>query len=110
MEEIKNATIESVWLGDSEHGSLSSYVTLDYGGGSGQGFGGYALYTPESRRTPNGDYGGRWVWRCMQVAGVDRWERMVGKTVRAKIKGGLVVAIGHITKDIWFCPNEEFKE
>lgn len=105
---VRNATIEDVGLSNSDHGLLSSFVTLDYGDGGHQGFGGYTLYNPKFKNT-HGNYTGHWIWRVMEVAGVTEWDRIKGKNVRAKIEKGLVVAIGHITKDIWFNPVEEFK-
>ena len=46
--ETKNAVIESVRLTTDDHGCLSAWLMLDYGG-SGQGFGGYALYLADRR-------------------------------------------------------------
>lgn len=45
--EITNAVIESVSLTSDDHGCLSAWLHLNYGG-SGQGFGGYVLYLPKS--------------------------------------------------------------
>lgn len=101
--EIKNARIKDAWIGDSDHGSLSSFLHLDFGGTS-QGFGGYALYTPKFQH----DNGGRWIWRCMQVVGVDEWSKLAGKPVRARIENGLIVAIGNFVEDRWFEPRVEF--
>ena len=50
--ETKNAVIESARLTTDDHGCLSAWLMLDYGG-SGQGFGGYALYLPRSFTTTN---------------------------------------------------------
>ena len=50
----------------------------------------------------------------MEIADVSSWEKMAGKTIRVKLdKGGLggrILAIGHIVKDDWFDPSEDFKE
>jgi hypothetical protein len=50
---------------------------------------------------------------CIQVAGVSDWSKVVGKSIRVKRESGLngkVIGIGHITKDIWFIPSEDFKK
>jgi len=43
--ETKNAVIKTY----ADHGVLSGWLVLDYGG-TGQGFGGYSLYLPKSFR------------------------------------------------------------
>lgn len=43
--EIKNAIIKSARITIDEHEILSAWLDLDFGG-SGQSFGGYALYLP----------------------------------------------------------------
>ncbi len=40
--EIKNAKIEKTTLGFEDHGIMTLFIYLDYGG-SGQGFGGYGF-------------------------------------------------------------------
>ena len=47
--EIKNAKIMSLTISNGDHGLLSSYLHLEYGDGSEQGFGGYALYCPNNK-------------------------------------------------------------
>lgn len=43
---IKNAVIKSAVIDSDDMGLLTVWLHLDYGG-SGQGFGGYALYLPK---------------------------------------------------------------
>ncbi|WP_439586949.1 hypothetical protein [Hydrogenophaga sp.] len=109
MNETKNAVIESVKLTSDDHGCLSAWLFLDYGG-SGQGFGGYSLYLPKSftHHKMNGP-AGHFIWRCMEVAGVTEWSKLPGKTIRVRGDRGGIEAIGHIVKDDWFCPRADFE-
>jgi len=103
----QNAIIKSVELGQA-HGCLSAWVHLDYGGTC-QGFGGYVLYLPKtSRHHALLSVAGHFIWRVMEIAGVDRWEDVPGKTVRVRSDRASVSAIGHIVKDNWFYPEREF--
>lgn len=106
--EIKNAVIESVTF-DTERG-LSMWVNLNYGE-SGQGFGGYMLYGPKGWSCHNtANIAGHFIWRILEVSGVSDINKMKGKTVRARVEDGIVVALGHIIEDDWFEPRSEFKE
>jgi len=109
--EIKNAIITSAVLDTGDRGLLTAWLHLDYGG-SGQGFGGYVLYLPKSYKhhTKNGDYAGHFIFRCMEVAGVESWDKLKGKTVRVKCSHSKIDAIGHIVKDDWFNPSDDFKK
>lgn len=110
MSDIKNAIIESVSIDDADRGLLTAWVHLDYGG-SGQGFGGHALYLPRGfdnhkLESPAGHF----IWRVMEIAGVTRWADVPGKAVRVDGSDGGIKGIGHITRDDWFYPAEDFKE
>lgn len=115
MEEIRNAVIQSVTLDTGDRGLLTAWLHLDYGG-SGQGFGGFALYLPKNfkHHSIQGDHAGHFIYRCMQIADVTEWNKMKGKTIRVKLDkpglGGLIKAIGHIINDDWFNPSEDFEK
>ena len=109
MKEIKNAIISSVSIDMGDRNLLTAWVHLDYGG-SGQGFGGYALYLPKSYKHHSLEsVAGHFIFRCMEIAGVEKWQDMKGKSVRVKASRSRVEAIGHIVKDDWFNPSEDFK-
>lgn len=108
--EIKNATISSTMLGIEDHGIMTAFIHLDYGG-SGQGFGGYGF---DSLKVP-GDYnsgrigsvfGCEFIRRVLDVVGVEKWEDLKGKHIRVVSDWGKVYRIGNIIKDKWFDPQE----
>jgi hypothetical protein len=109
MIEEKNAVIDDVRF-DTERG-LSAWVYLDYGNAGKQGFGGYLLYAPKgwADHGNKGNFAGHFIWRVLEIAGVDDWAKLKGKTVRVRAEHNKVHAIGHIVKDDWFYPSEEFK-
>jgi hypothetical protein len=106
---IQNAVITSAEL-SLERGCLLGWVHVDYGNG-GQGFGGYVLYVPSGYKHHQMDsgYAGHFVYRCLEVAGVEKWSDLQGKNIRVKGSSSRIEAIGHILKDVWFCPEEEFR-
>lgn len=104
--EIKNAIVERVTLSNDDHGVLSAWLHLNYGG-SGQGFGGYCLYNPSHEDTKN--CCGKFIWRCLEICDVTEWSKIPGKTIRVRIEDGLAQAIGHIVKDDWFCPKTDME-
>ena len=113
MSVINNAVITSAEISNDDHGLLSSWLMLDYGG-SGQGFGGYALYLPKdfSHHKKDASYAGHFIWRVMEIADVSKWSQLKGKTIRVQLDsdglGGKIEAIGHIVKNNFFNPSKEF--
>jgi len=110
MAEIKNAIIEKATITSDDNGILSAWLDLDYGG-SGQGFGGWSLYLPKSfNHHKLESVAGHFLFRCMEIAGVTNWNELQGKTIRAKADHCKIESIGHIVKDDWFNPSEDFKQ
>ena len=107
-QESKNAMIGNVRVTIEEYNALTVWVVLDYGG-SGQQFGGYCLYNGKDWME-KGNYAGHFLWRLMEVAGVKNLNEVEGKTVRVRATQTKVHAIGHILKDDWFDPDEEFEK
>jgi hypothetical protein len=107
--ELKNAIIDEAELRCDDHGVLTGYIGLDYGG-THQSFGGHALYLPKSFTYHKIEtLAGHWIFRVMEIAGVTKWENLVGKTIRVKASWGEVREIGHIVKDDWFNPSKDFE-
>lgn len=108
MIEEKNAIITGTSLSSADHGVLSSFIYLDYGGAR-QGFGGYCLHSQYWKNTEH-NVAGLWIWRVMEIADVTEWDDLKGKTIRVRGDNSHIEAIGHIVKDEWFYPEKEFKE
>ena len=115
-QKIRNAIIESVSIDMGDRGLLTAWLHLDYGDSCHQCFGGFSLYLPKSYTlfTEKGDFAGHFIFRCMQIAGVEDWSKVKGKSIRVKYEGGAgfsskIIAIGHITENDWFNPSEDFE-
>lgn len=109
--EIKNAKITGTTLGYEDHGILTCFISLSYGGSS-QSFGGYALDSPQRKDgKPSGRigtaYGMEFIRRILEVVGVSKWEDLVGEHVRADCEWTKVHGIGHITEKKWFFPEKD---
>ena len=106
---IKNAKIKSVSIFYGDHGILTSFVDLDYGG-SGQGLGGYDLGANFDTKPEKATvHLGAWVGGILRTLEVDRWEKLPGVACRIKASHNKVEAIGHLLKDRWFYPTEVFE-
>lgn len=105
---IKNAIITSTTLDMGERGLLTGWLHLDYGG-THQGFGGHVLYLPKSYAHHSVEsLAGHFIFRCMEIAGVDDWSKLPGKAIRVRMTDAGIDAIGHIIKEDWFCPEQDF--
>lgn len=108
----KNARIKGTMLGTEDHGILTCYIHLDYGG-AGQSFGGYSLDGPikdddgKHLRREGSAYGMEFVNRVMETVGVSKWENLPGTPVRVRASYGRVEAIGHFIEDKWFTPEKD---
>lgn len=109
MSTERNAVITGTSISSADHGCLTAWLYLDYGDGAGQGFGGAGLYAPGSKRKRGANFAGHWLWRVLEVVGVDRWEDLSGCTCRVRGDDDGVRAIGHIVKDEWFDVGDEFR-
>jgi hypothetical protein len=106
---IQNAIIEYADLMIEDHGFLSSFIGVVFEG-SGQGFGGYALYSPAGYKSHElKSPAGHFFYRCMEIAGVTNWKDMKGKAIRIYGTWNRIEAIGHIVNDDWFIPSIDFK-
>ena len=88
MAKIENAHITATTLGFEDHGLLTFWLHLAYGG-SGQGFGGYSLTTEHVRG-------------ILRVLGISKWEDIAGRYVRCLHTNSKAYAIGHIVEDRWY--------
>jgi hypothetical protein len=95
---IVNAKIKDVRIFIEDHGILTMFVDLDYGG-SCQGFGGYR----------NDKSLGFFAKRILEVLGEYDISRCKGKICRVRRERGLAVAIGHPLEDKWFEPGKELE-
>lgn len=102
---IDNAIIEKAEITNDIRGCLTANITFDYGGlVQTEGF---CIYQP-ALQTPAPDFAGHFIWRMLDIAGVDCWEDVRFSPVRVKKVDGQIEAIGHIIKNDWFNPQEEF--
>ncbi len=109
--QIRNAKVESTFLGYESHGILTCFLHLDYGG-AGQGFGGHTLdsYSEEKKERIGTSYGMAFIKKILDVLEVEKWEDLPEVHLRADQEHGKVHGIGHILKDQWFYPDKDLKE
>ena len=110
---IENAKITSVDLSMADHGCLTLKLVLE-GGGWGCVYGGYALghgYL-DADDFEGSATGMESIMRIMDVVGVEKFNDMRGKYIRAAIKGisEPVKIIGNIIKEKWFDIDSFYKD
>ena len=108
---IYNAIIDDVKLRIDDHGLLTFDVYVMHECGH-QAFGGYCLLNTAQKSFDrhSGDYTGWFIKRVFEVTDVYDFDALIGKTIRIRIEDGLIRAIGHIIKDDWFCPRDDFRD
>lgn len=106
--EIKNAIIERTMLGKEDHGIMTAFLYLNFGG-AGQGFGGYALdeFNQLLNKRVGMAYGMKFLIRILEVLEVEKWESLPGQHLRVDAEWGRIHGIGHILKNNWFYPDKE---
>jgi len=93
---IKNGRIKSTHLGFEDHHIMTFFLHLEFDG-AGQGFGGFGLDDG-----PGGTaFGMTAVRKVLEVVGVEKWEDLPGKYVRAETDWTRIHRIGNIIEDNW---------
>lgn len=110
----QNALIESVSIGIERGAFLVAWLHLKLQDGFNQGFGGNVLYLSKScTHHTMQSLAGHFIYRVLEIAEVENWNQLKGKTIRIRKKkswGSTIDAIGHIIKDDWFSPEKDFKD
>jgi len=91
--QVRNAIIKEASL-VKQGGALIALVRLNYGDQE-QNFGGFPL---------NGELADVFLSDLLTVVGVDSWDKLVGKAVRAEQDDAQVYRIGNIVSDVWLNP------
>lgn len=95
---IENARIVSTFLGIEDHGIFIAVLHLDYGS-TRQGFGTHDLEYE--------DYQIGYLRLILEVVGVEKWEDLPGKYIRADHDRTKVYGIGNIIDNKMFYPQGE---
>lgn len=113
ISKIENFLITDVSITMADQGCLTFYLTLS-GGWYGCNFGGYCIGNGYLGADDFKGYavGLECMMRIMDVVGVERWEDLKGKHVRAEWNGigTRIHKIGNIIRDQWFDIDAFFKE
>lgn len=104
--ETVNGKIASTSFGIEDHGILTFFLHLEWSGG-GQGLGGYALDSYDSKLDfrPGWGLGLTIIRQILETVGVGTWEKLPGTLIRIQRRGlgsSEPPIIGHIIDDRWF--------
>lgn len=105
----RNARIKDTFLGIEDHGIFTAVVYLE-GDGWGQGFGTYCFGSKETSTPEQNHNLSLFITEVLRIAGVESWEELPGKMVRMEGTNSQIHRIGHIFREDWFCPKEEFNK
>lgn len=105
MREIRNAKIRSVQLGFEDHGILTCWVNTE-GANCSQGFGGYGFSHRPNKKNVGASDLADYILGILEALEIDAWEKLPGTPCRVEQgESGLLVRIGHFTKEKWFDPR-----
>lgn len=114
---VQNALIENTDISTLDFPTVSVTLKLQCGGVvfGGVVFGENAETADHEKYIKGWKNGMSAIFRIMQIAGVRDWDSLVGRPVRAVMKGNTIQAIGHFMDDIfldyrkpiWETPNKE---
>lgn len=93
---VRNARIISTFLGYEDHGFFIFSLTMDYGGGSQQGY----QRILGNRLLVNSDAAAR-IADLLLMLDADSWEMLRGRYCRCEVRNGLIARIGHPLLDKW---------
>lgn len=105
---LQNASIKSTKLGFEDHGIMTLWLNIEYGGGCGQGAGGYALDEPVTvigKIDRVGSAKGMdLIMKILKIVGAKSWEDLPGKYIRVYSNHNGIGAIFNILDDrgLWF--------
>lgn len=73
-------------------------------------FGGHDIFTSGARGGTTGDfpYLGKFVFRCLEICGVQAWQQIKNCKVLVQIVNRRIIAIGQLTGNKFFNPMMEF--
>jgi len=102
--EIKNAKITDTMLGLEDHGIMTFSIYLSYDSFS-QSAGGICLCSSKPTKDKSA-IGIALIRDIIMTVGVEKWEDLKGKHVRARCDNKGVYAIGNIVEYKWTCFDE----